>query len=269
MLHGYNDSLVRNVTHTKVNAEGLDILKVLFKKAHAFNVSCVSNIIRKNSINTTNLLPPFPLFWIEGAAEPNLVDDVGYLCGTLVSACKEKDGYRFECYSFMQSPRIGVVGPVSMAVFRSDGSGNIEKGTIDKEDDGYVSQYQSYVPTGNAEGDAKCDCITVANFLGLINAKNVSCPSRVFEVNNYNKRILNKKKANRYHVLKIHKPGEKIRKESTGENEGKMPLHVVRGHLADYTENGLFGKYFGTYFIPSHVRGDVKNGTVTKDYALV
>jgi hypothetical protein len=46
-------------------------------------------------------------------------------------------------------------------------------------------------------------------------------------------------------------------------------LHICRGHLRTYTEEKpLFGKVIGTFFIPAHLRGDEKVGTVVKDYQL-
>jgi hypothetical protein len=49
----------------------------------------------------------------------------------------------------------------------------------------------------------------------------------------------------------------------------RMPLHIVRGHFAKYSpERPLFGRYSGTFWVPSHVRGKSDFGTVIKDYAV-
>lgn len=46
-------------------------------------------------------------------------------------------------------------------------------------------------------------------------------------------------------------------------------LHMVRGHLADYTQGaGLFGKLKGRYWIPAHARGDIAQGEIQKRYAV-
>lgn len=256
MLHGYNTKHSSNI---KDRDAAFGLLSSRLSSAHAFNLSSVFNIIDHSPWNTTNMLPPFPVFWLEYSAS---------CWGILVIAELEGDVYSF--YTTIFSLEKGVsYGPIFCVDFQVTSDGK----TIQNNDGTILFRMRDFnklEERGILHGKSATTYKIVANFLGLINAKNVSCPSREFEVNNYNKRILKTKKANRYHVLKIHKPGEKIRKDSeTGENEGKMPLHVVRGHLADYTENGLFGKYFGTYFIPSHVRGKVENGTVTKDYALV
>lgn len=289
MLNGYNDIAFRGYAHKNYpvpltvkekNAAGIaseeffDHIGNSLKAAHAFNVSNVSGIIQKIPANTSNMLPPFPVFWIEGVGEPVLdafsgktIKDAGIIFGLLVEAFKKKGGgYYFQCCSFIFPTKLGiVVGPQSVVICQSDEQGNVigtKSHTFSMVGRGF-----SPVPQSRLELDIATDLTNLVNFLGLINAKNISCPMRSFELNNYNKRKLKATGANdKYHILKIHKPGEKIKTESTGENEGKMPLHVVRGHLR--TTN-LFGKYPGTYFIPSHMRGNEKNGKVTKDYALV
>lgn len=46
-------------------------------------------------------------------------------------------------------------------------------------------------------------------------------------------------------------------------------LHLVRGYRADYTKGkGLFGKYHGWFYMPSHMRGTTKYGAVFKDYKV-
>ena len=74
----------------------------------------------------------------------------------------------------------------------------------------------------------------------------------------YKTLIIDPKKASK----KYEDPGEK-----TGE---KRRLHICRGHFKDFTEGpGLFGKYHGIYWVPSHTRGDNKLGTVYKDYEVL
>lgn len=51
--------------------------------------------------------------------------------------------------------------------------------------------------------------------------------------------------------------------------KGKVAFHKVRGHFATYTpEKPLFGKLVGRYWIPSHIRGDTKNGIVESAYRI-
>lgn len=50
----------------------------------------------------------------------------------------------------------------------------------------------------------------------------------------------------------------------------KKALHICRGHLRTYSETKpLFGKLYGTYFIPAHTRGSGKYGKVKKDYKIL
>ena len=47
-------------------------------------------------------------------------------------------------------------------------------------------------------------------------------------------------------------------------------LHICRGHFATYTEDKpLFGRHAGTFWVPAHVKGSVKEGIVGKDYRVL
>ncbi len=74
----------------------------------------------------------------------------------------------------------------------------------------------------------------------------------------------------RYHVLEIEPMKQVLRTEGQRDETGlKKALHICRGHFADYREGqGLFGKYHGRYWVPMHARGAIKEGVVTKDYAV-
>lgn len=74
----------------------------------------------------------------------------------------------------------------------------------------------------------------------------------------------------RYHVLDINPMKEVLRTEGGVETNGlKKALHICRGHFCTYTaEKPLFGTYVGTVWKPAHVRGDIKQGAVVKDYRV-
>lgn len=61
-----------------------------------------------------------------------------------------------------------------------------------------------------------------------------------------------------------------LRTEGGIEQNGlKKALHICRGHFATYTdEKPLFGHFTGTVWKPSHVRGNVTEGIVSKDYRV-
>jgi len=74
----------------------------------------------------------------------------------------------------------------------------------------------------------------------------------------------------KYHVLDINPMKEVLRTEGGSETNGlKKALHICRGHFATYTaDKPLFGNIVGTVWKPAHVRGDIKQGAVVKDYSV-
>ncbi len=53
----------------------------------------------------------------------------------------------------------------------------------------------------------------------------------------------------------------------TGKTES-LPLHICRGHFADYRKNGLFGKYKGIFWFDMHLRGKKSVGEIKTDYVI-
>lgn len=48
-----------------------------------------------------------------------------------------------------------------------------------------------------------------------------------------------------------------------------LPLHIVRGNFATYTEERpLFGRYVGTFWRPAHIRGNAERGVVQHAYTV-
>lgn len=83
-----------------------------------------------------------------------------------------------------------------------------------------------------------------------------------------NKRHLNGWRGIRYKVLQISSPGHQGVGSINGESS--RSLHICRGHFRTYSEgsSGLFGKLHGTFWVPQHTRGNVREGVVIKDYAF-
>jgi hypothetical protein len=110
----------------------------------------------------------------------------------------------------------------------------------------------------------------VLSFLRFINLSNIRIETTPLE--HKERKHFQKRKTNQthYHILKVKKPTlSKRPNEKVGHEETEMPLHQVRGHLADYTEGkGLFGKYNIRVWIPDHWRGDLDYGESIKDYKL-
>ncbi|WP_406698539.1 hypothetical protein V5E97_06620 [Singulisphaera sp. Ch08] len=74
----------------------------------------------------------------------------------------------------------------------------------------------------------------------------------------------------RYHTININPMKEVLRTEGNIEANGlNKALHICRGHFATYTdEKPLFGRFTGTIWKPSHVRGSAKQGVVVSDYKV-
>jgi hypothetical protein len=74
----------------------------------------------------------------------------------------------------------------------------------------------------------------------------------------------------RHHTIDIGPMRRVLHTEGRmGEVGLRRALHQVRGHFSTYSpERPLFGKVAGTFWVPSHVRGDVARGVVVSDYRV-
>jgi hypothetical protein len=71
----------------------------------------------------------------------------------------------------------------------------------------------------------------------------------------------------RFHTLDIEPMRTVLRTEGHSETEGvPRALHICRGHFANYTERPLFGKHYGRFWVPMHVRGKLEAGEIKKGY---
>jgi hypothetical protein len=73
-----------------------------------------------------------------------------------------------------------------------------------------------------------------------------------------------------YYVLEIEPMRRALEREGQAGSQGlSHALHICRGHFKTYADTApLFGRYTGTYWWASHVRGSVEEGAVEKDYRL-
>ena len=72
------------------------------------------------------------------------------------------------------------------------------------------------------------------------------------------------------HTINVKPVGKSYRGSGSGDGAGG-PLTSVRGHFAEYGQNGkglLFGRLAGRYWIPQHARGSKDVGESEKDYRL-
>jgi hypothetical protein len=104
--------------------------------------------------------------------------------------------------------------------------------------------------------------------LNLINCKNVTTEV-AGELRVPRSGSQKRRKEPRIEYRTIRLPGSPCGGEATGENEGIMPLHRVRGHFKKFTEAApLLGKHTGTYWWGWQVRGKKENGEIISDYQL-
>lgn len=108
--------------------------------------------------------------------------------------------------------------------------------------------------------------------INLLHCKNVA----PVEIALPDKLVKARSRRDKYHVdktyvLAIEPKKRKYTTESDEEYEKlAKAFHICRGHRRTYGENskGLFGRYYGTFWVPAHTRGDKENGKVTKSYKL-
>lgn len=73
----------------------------------------------------------------------------------------------------------------------------------------------------------------------------------------------------RTYTLRIDPMREILDREGQRKEKGLAhALHICRGHFKNYDERPLFGRVKGRFWWPSHVRGDIKQGAVVKDYEI-
>jgi hypothetical protein len=128
---------------------------------------------------------------------------------------------------------------------------------------------QSYIP--NAEG-VLIGFLPFAFALSLMNCKNVELidDQRMLPRNKRRSMERNGTPVIVYkwlHIKQMKKQVDEHAERLHGKSVNR--LHFVRAHWATYTSDApLFGKYEGTFFKPSHVRGNLASGIVAKGYKV-
>lgn len=105
--------------------------------------------------------------------------------------------------------------------------------------------------------------------LCFVHCKNVTLqPNQPDRTINNERRKAGLKPFVRYHMINIEPMKKVLKTEGNSEVDGlKRALHICRGHFSTYSEEKpLFGRIAGTFWIPSHVRGSIKEGVVVSDY---
>ena len=111
-----------------------------------------------------------------------------------------------------------------------------------------------------------------ASIPALLTISFLHCKNVITETKYGGKRATGIAKRRRGYTYKLLKVGQTMfSKEQHGKHnpQGLFSMHICRGHFKDYRENGLFGKYPGIYWCPSHIRGNPEMGIVEKDYEVM
>jgi hypothetical protein len=108
--------------------------------------------------------------------------------------------------------------------------------------------------------------------LSLMNCKNVELADdqRHLSRQEYRRMKRDDRPLVEYKWLRIKQLQKRIQSDMDKHSRnGRTKLHFVRAHWATYTSDApLFGKYEGTFFKPSHVRGNLASGIVAKGYKV-
>lgn len=108
--------------------------------------------------------------------------------------------------------------------------------------------------------------------LSLMNCKNVELidDQRRLSRQEYRRMKRDNKPLIDYKWLRIKQLQKRVQSDMERHSKnGRTRLHFVRAHWATYTSDApLFGKYEGTFFKPSHVRGNLASGVVAKGYKV-
>jgi hypothetical protein len=109
--------------------------------------------------------------------------------------------------------------------------------------------------------------LTTLNFLHCKNV--VAQPNEFHHIRNRRLKKEGRPYFEKYYTLHIDSIKHTLKHEGQVETVGlKRALHLCRGHFSTYDEKGLFGKYYGKFWIPDHARGNPEIGAIEKDYKL-
>lgn len=137
-----------------------------------------------------------------------------------------------------------------------------------RTDEGLLQDICGYI-SDDIENIAISELVTAIN---LLHCKNIA----PVEIKLPNKLVKARCRRGKYPIDKTYvlAIGQKKKKYTSKNNEEYEKLskafHICRGHRRTYDENsnGLFGKHHGTFWVPSHTRGDKEIGKVIKSYKL-
>jgi hypothetical protein len=243
-----------------------------------------------------NSSPPFPAFFVESVRPECIVmgDEV-----TSAAGCPEQWGFFFwvqdhihGAVDFPVPTDAGGIDSLSLGarwtmqfslILRTKKSEAPEflpvLGFLAVAGDGKILRVPTFLVGGSGDQDMRQKVSNLAeallkpilfslSFLHCKNVEYVACePDHQL---NRERRKAGLKPFLRYHTIDIEPMKKVLRTEGNSETEGlKRAMHICRGHFATYSEEKpLFGRTAGTFWVPAHVRGSLKEGVVVSDYRV-
>ncbi|MDO8607291.1 MAG: hypothetical protein Q7R40_12205 [Phaeospirillum sp.] len=175
------------------------------------------------------------------------------------------DGWMVTASLFWDDPRTGFCGPITIIGFEVSADGKM----------GPRLQYFTPSRTGQAVPDSLNEAggflWSALLALSFMHCRNVKVETHEPDAKHARAWVKqHRHPLTRYHTLIIDPMREVLRREGGAERVGlQKALHICRGHFRTYTEEKpMFGRYVGTVWTPSHVRGTTEAGQVVKDYRV-
>lgn len=185
----------------------------------------------------------------------------------------EKGHFFLEVNMYFQQKK-DIIGPVAVFHIIADEQGRPIEQTYELS-----AEYTDQLPSNEVDEPTLWFFRRLAPFLqgiSFMHCKNVRIEKNEASDKQQKKRKKNMRAAlTKYFTVGIEPFKEKINKASVNadpNDETTVPLTIARGHYAEYgpefDKGLLFGKIAGRFWVPFHVRGNVKNGVRKKDYEV-
>ncbi len=237
----------------------------------------------------SNIAPPFERFFIEVEYEGHLCLQQGWLCHTL-----HRDSPHVENIPETLTTDWEWVIVMSMVVCLRDGAcvytGDVAfvavapQGSMISEyhETGVMGLYAKEFFKGNSELGEMSKTSEFTSIFGsalmtinFMNCRNVQLTDVTVSEGPPKKWLRRRRQPSLTYRTVTIDPEKPKRGHSKGNSEGIIaktcPFHICRGHFVTYTDangsKGMFGQgIYGTFWVPSHTRGDKKNGQTITTY---
>ncbi len=197
------------------------------------------------------LIPPFDLMWIEWRLEPT--KQMGVLMRTTRNEDRTHSILAMLIYGSTEDKYVHKLPSVMHAV-----TGSFEDGLV------------VTVAEGLMNGE-KTDAFNGHFAPAWLAVAWMNCRNLALVTHQTNPKLARKRRKHGafvgmdYRRIVVNSAYSKRWEASSGVAASRF--HTVRGHLATYTpEKPMFGKYVGTFWKPSHVRGNADLGRINHEY---